>query len=275
MATGTTYWAAPNQLKLEGNFSENYQKFDEHWALFEKAELKGKLAKERCSYFLLCIGERGREVHKTLTFPTAESEAGEDGTLVWKRTTAQLRTAFKAYYNPRTNITYERKKCNIRNQAEDETIDQYVTVLCTLAATCEFQTLLDGLIRDRIVYGIRNQSLKERLFRETDLTLAKAIDICRAAEVSREQLKSLSEKTPANVDAVCKAMQNLKLREEHDRNLENVLNRVSQINVKLSKEKCQFRQTEITYLSERLTQQGVQPDLDKIKAISDYLKPEN
>ena len=63
--------------------------------------------------------------------------------------------------------------------------------------------------------------------------------------------------------------------EEHDRNLENVLNRVRQVNMKLSKEKCQFRQTEITYLGERLTQQGVQPDLDKIKAIRDYSKPEN
>ena len=31
-----------------------------------------------------------------------------------------------------------------------------------------------------------------------------AVDICRAAEVSREQVKSLSDKTPANVDAVCK-----------------------------------------------------------------------
>ena len=63
--------------------------------------------------------------------------------------------------------------------------------------------------------------------------------------------------------------------EEHDRNLEHVLNRVRQINMKLSKGKCQFRQTEITYLGERLTQHGVKPDIDKIKAINDYIKPTN
>ena len=44
----------------------------------------------------------------------------------------------------------------------------------------------------------------KRLLRENDLSLLKAIDICRAAEVSREQVQSLSDKTPANIDAVHK-----------------------------------------------------------------------
>ena len=74
----------------------------------------------------------------------------------------------------------------------------------TLAGTCEFQTLHDGLVCDRITCGIKNQGLKERLLRETDLTLTKAVDICRAAEASREQVKPQSDKTPANVDAVRK-----------------------------------------------------------------------
>jgi hypothetical protein len=67
-----------------------------------------------------------------------------------------------------------------------------VTVLRTLAATCEFQTLQDGLIRDRIVCGIKN------------LTLTKEVDICRAAEVSRKQVKALGDKSPVNVDALRK-----------------------------------------------------------------------
>ena len=40
-------------------------------------------------YFLLCIGEKGRVVYQTLTFPTQETEQGEDDTLVWNRTTQQ------------------------------------------------------------------------------------------------------------------------------------------------------------------------------------------
>ena len=171
MASGNLQWAAPKPLKLDGNVSENFRKFEEHWTLFEKTELKGRSEGERCSYFLLCIGEKGREVHKTLTFATPETETNQEGVTTWKRTTNELKSAFKTYCNPRKNITFERHKFNIRNQEENESIDQYVTVLRTLAATCEFETLHDGLIRDRIVCGIRNQSIIERLLRKSELTL--------------------------------------------------------------------------------------------------------
>jgi hypothetical protein len=195
MASGNLQWAAPKPLKLDGNVSENFRKFEEHSNF-----LMCKLS--LCSYFLLCIGEKGREVHKTLTFTTLETETNQEGVTTWKRTTNELKSAFKTYCNPRKNITFERHKFNIRNQEEDESIDQYVTVLRTLAATCEFEGLHDGLIRDRIVCGIPNQSIKEHLLRESELTLQKTVDICRASEVSCEQVKSLSDQSSANVDAL-------------------------------------------------------------------------
>ena len=61
--------------------------------------------------------------------------------------------------------------------------------------------------------------------------------------------------------------------DEHDRNLTRVLDRVLEINMTLSRDKCQFRQTEVTYLGETLTQTGVKPDITKIKAILDYPPP--
>ena len=184
MATSSIYWAAPKQLSFDSNISENFRKSVEHWLLLEKTELKERTQEEKCSYFLLLIGEKGREVHKTLTFTTPEYETDGE-TRTWKRTTAELTTAFKEYCSPKKNITYERHKFNTRKQGENESSDQCVTELRILASTCEFETLKDGLIRDRIICGIQN-----RLLREADLTLKKAIDICRAAEVSREQVKS-------------------------------------------------------------------------------------
>ena len=61
--------------------------------------------------------------------------------------------------------------------------------------------------------------------------------------------------------------------EEHDRNLERVLNRVQEINMTLSRDKCKFRQTEVTYLGETLTPSGVKPDIKKIRAILDCTRP--
>ena len=110
-------------------FGGQIRKFEEHWMLFEKTELKGKSEEEKCSYFLLCIGEKAREVHKTLAFSTPETSTNTKGATVWKRTTQELKTAFKAYCNQRKNLTFERHKFNTRNQDENETIDQYVTAL--------------------------------------------------------------------------------------------------------------------------------------------------
>ena len=204
MASHNNYSAAPKELSFSGNVSENFRKFEEHWVLFEKTELKERTEEERCSYFLLFVGEKAHDIHKALTFEKPEFEV-TSGTRTWKRTTEELRKAFREYCSPKKNFTYERHKFNIRNQEENESIDQYVTELRTLASTCEFENLKDGLIRDRIVCGIRNQTLKERLLREADLTLKKAVDICRAAEISREQVKSLTDSKPADVDALNKS----------------------------------------------------------------------
>ena len=73
-----------------------------------------------------------------------------------------------------------------------ETFDQYITDLKTKAKTCKFGDLNDGLIRDQIVCGIICDRTRRRLFREADLTLQKAIDICRANEATTSQMKSLS-----------------------------------------------------------------------------------
>ena len=58
---------------------------------------------------------------------------------------------------------------------------------------CEFSTLKESLIRDRIVCGIRSDEVRARLLRDPDLTLVKAIDACRVAETSQTQLKGLTE----------------------------------------------------------------------------------
>ena len=54
-----------------------------------------------------------------------------------------------------------------RDQLENETIGQCTTELRTRAANCEFQES-DNMIRDTIVFGIRDRSVQEKLLREYD-----------------------------------------------------------------------------------------------------------
>ena len=60
---------------------------------------------------------------------------------------------------------------------EDRSFDRFVTDLRIKAEYCDFGAMKDSLIRDQIVVGIIDPKLRERLPRETDLTLEKAIQI--------------------------------------------------------------------------------------------------
>ncbi len=78
---------------------------------------------------------------------------------------------FEDYCNPKRNITYQRHLFNTRGQGVNETTDAYVTELRLEAKNCEFGALCNELIRDGIVVGIRDDSVRSRLLREPDLDL--------------------------------------------------------------------------------------------------------
>ena len=60
-----------------------------------------------------------------------------------------------------------------------------------MADSCEFEDLKDSLIRDRIVFGIADNNVRECLLQVPDLTLNKALEIARAAETTQSQLKQM------------------------------------------------------------------------------------
>ena len=73
------------------------------------------------------------------------------------------------------------------------------------AQPCEFEHLSDGLIRDRIMCRMKDEVCRARLLRESGLTLKKAINICRAQEMSTKQLKSLKGSEKQAVAAIRKS----------------------------------------------------------------------
>lgn len=98
--------------------------------------------------------------------------------------------SFKDYCKPLKNETYERYKFFTRVQQEGEDFDHFLTDVKVLAKECNFGQLEDSLVRDKIVSGISDLSLQEKLLQVSALSLRKA-EVCRAAEVSRYQVKKL------------------------------------------------------------------------------------
>ena len=88
---------------------------------------------------------------------------------------------FGEYCEPRTQVIYERYRFNNRNQEPGESIASYLTELRTIAKNCQHESITpDDILRDRIVLGIRDDKIRERLLRLNDLTLQKAVDLIKA-----------------------------------------------------------------------------------------------
>jgi len=109
---------------------------------------------------------------------------------------------FDRHCNPSVNETVERYRFFTKNQGSGETNDSYVTELKLLAKTCHFGTLRDLLFRDRIVCGINNASMRERLLREKNMMLDACTQLCRAAELSRENSKTICGSLAEELHAV-------------------------------------------------------------------------
>ena len=63
----------------------------------------------------------------------------------------------------RRNVIFERARFNRRVQKEGESADQFITALYELIETCEYGDLKGEMLRDRIVVGLRDTTLSERL----------------------------------------------------------------------------------------------------------------
>ena len=78
-------------------------------------------------------------------------------------------------------------------QKDSETVDQFVTRLKNKVKSCEDESV-DDMVRDTFVFSIRDLAVRERLLRDENLTLEKAICMARASEASKEQIKAMAPK---------------------------------------------------------------------------------
>lgn len=90
------------------------------------------------------------------------------------------------YFNSRKNLIFARAKFNKRVQHPGESVDSFIQDLHKLADDCNYLSLKDELIRDRIVVGVRDDDLSKQMQAKQDLTLSEAIRLSRQAEARTE-----------------------------------------------------------------------------------------
>ena len=100
---------------------------------------------------------------------------------------------FDSYFRVRRNVIFERARFNRRSQKEGESSEQYITELYNLIEFCEYGDLKEEMLRDRLVVGIRDTGLSEKLQTDPDLTLERAKTMIRQKEAAREHRRELQE----------------------------------------------------------------------------------
>ena len=92
---------------------------------------------------------------------------------------------------PTRNILYERYLFHTAEQQATKTVDQYMIRLCHLAEPCNFGTLRNEMLRDRLVLGSRDKGARARLFQEKDCNLKKALETLQISEATHAQLQEI------------------------------------------------------------------------------------
>ncbi len=107
----------------------------------------------------------------------------------------------EGHFLPQRNILVERAIFNKAVQGENETIDQFITRLRHLARSCDFRTMEESILRDRLVEGTSDSAAQKRLMRERDPDLDKCINDLRASELLKakpEQVHGLRKSAQPN-----------------------------------------------------------------------------
>ena len=133
------------------------------------------------------IGAEAQEVYMTCTW-TDPADAEKINPVLKQ---------FQEYCEPKKNLSFEQYCFNQRQQQPEELYDQYNSALKKLAEGCAFSIASitpDKILRDRLVFGIADDKVRERQLRESDLTLKKTDKLCHAAERMTAQLKVVADK---------------------------------------------------------------------------------
>ena len=162
----------------EGNLAETFKDWKRELEVFMDASGASEKSKKAQVAVILNLG--GSSVLRAFDqFVFAKAEDKEDPTIVLAK--------IKEYCDSQQNEVLQTFK--FWNLPLQEPFDCFLTDLRRKADSCNF-TETDRMIRDKIVFTVTGK-LQERLLRESGLDLKKAIDVCRASEVSSKHSREM------------------------------------------------------------------------------------
>jgi len=159
----------PKSLSFNGNVSQNWKEFEEQLFWFiEGTESSEKSDMAKIGIMLLHAGKEAREVYKTLPW------VGDDDNKKFNKAIE----AFRQYCSPRKHILYEQYMFWNIKQEETEPVDGYLTRIKLKLDMCEYAgAVKKEMTRNKFVFGLSDDRIKERLLHEENLGLSTVVGI--------------------------------------------------------------------------------------------------
>ncbi|XP_045458931.1 uncharacterized protein LOC123669368 [Melitaea cinxia] len=182
----------PPPLKMDviENLCPQWIRFKQSFKIFLTAAGYDRLAETRKAAILLnCVGYQAQDLYFNI-LKKSETSKYED-----------IIVAFDDYFIPKQNEVLDTFRFNMRVQEAGEPFDCFYSDVTKLIRKCNYEKLESRILRDKIVIGLHEKKLQQRLLEVKDLTLEKAVDICRSSELSEQHVKLMSRSSVA-VDAV-------------------------------------------------------------------------
>lgn len=172
---------APGPLSAHGAGWETWvSQYDFYMRATEKDKKSGPI---QVATLLTLLGPDGMEVFRSLRFDRDED----------KDDIGIVKTKLGAHYMPRKNETFERYQFLKRRQATGEPFEAFLASLMNLISSCGYHPdEKDKIVRDQIVMGVHQDTVRERLLAEDGLTLTKAVNICRTKETTDKYSNCMS-----------------------------------------------------------------------------------
>lgn len=179
----------PSPLVLEGDMEENMDFFEKSWNNYVKATRMDKWPatddQQKVSFLLSVIGEQARK--KFFNFElTVDQSATPQNAL----------TAIRAKVTPKRNIILDRLEFFSATQTSRETTDDFLTRLKTLAQMSKLGDQTNSLVTYKLVTANKWPQIRSKMLAIPDITLDKAVDMCRAEEITARRSLELAMLPP-------------------------------------------------------------------------------
>ena len=172
---------ATYQVPAPPNFNfrqpEEWSKWLRRFERFRQAsDLDKKTDEKQVNALIYAMGDEADDILKSFHLSDGDSKKYKT-----------VKEKFDEYFIRRRNVIYERAKFNQRKQEPQESVDSFITSLHCLAEHCSYGELYNEMIRDRIVVGLRDASVAQKLQMDPELTLDEAVTLARQSEAVKTQ----------------------------------------------------------------------------------------